>query len=287
MSGPAASAASRSASISRRCRLGQARDGAVERGEAVVGVDAELAEGGGVLVEDVGEEHFHDVAEDDRVGDLHHGGLQMHGEQHALTLGVRDLLGHERAQRGAAHDGGIDHRAGVERQPILENSGAAARLDQLDTGLARVGRGDGAGHLGAPQVARAHGRHVGLRVGAPCSHGVRVLAGVGLHRGGGAPVGVALPQHRVDGAAFDAVVPLARVALGVGGGLVGVVGQCVAPGLELRDGRLELRQRGADVGELDDVRHRRLRQPAQVGQSVVDALLLAQSLGEGGQHAAG
>jgi hypothetical protein len=32
------------------------------------------------------------VAEDDRVGDLHHGGLEVEREEHAVGLGLGDLL---------------------------------------------------------------------------------------------------------------------------------------------------------------------------------------------------
>src|SRR5829696_8390162 len=41
-----------------------------------------------VLLEDALEERAHDVAEDDRVGDLHHRRLQVHGEQDALLARV-------------------------------------------------------------------------------------------------------------------------------------------------------------------------------------------------------
>ena len=53
-----------------------------------------------VLLEERREERLHDVAEDDRVGDLHHRGLEVHREQHVLGLGPGDLLGEEAAQRG-------------------------------------------------------------------------------------------------------------------------------------------------------------------------------------------
>jgi hypothetical protein len=43
----------------------------------------------------------------------------------------------------------------------------------------------------------------------------------------------------------------------------------VAGGLQLRDGRLELRHRGADVGQLDDVGLGRLRERAELAEGVV------------------
>ena len=71
--------------------------------EAVVEIDAELLQRGGVLLDHIGEEHGHDMAEHDRVGDLHHRRLDVQREQHALLLGVVDLLGEELAQRLGAH----------------------------------------------------------------------------------------------------------------------------------------------------------------------------------------
>ena len=77
--------------------------------EAVVGAGVEA-------VVDVADDGAHRVAEDDRVGDLHHRRLQVHGEEHALRLGVGDLLGEERVERRAAHDGGVEHLAGEHRR---------------------------------------------------------------------------------------------------------------------------------------------------------------------------
>ena len=65
----------------------------------------------GVLVEHVGEVGLHRVAEDDRVGDLHHRGLEVDREQHALGLGVGELGGQEGVEGLGAHDGGVDDLA--------------------------------------------------------------------------------------------------------------------------------------------------------------------------------
>ncbi len=100
-----------------------------------------------------------------------------------------------------------------ERGGRLEDGGGAVGRDQLDADVG--GLGDGDGPLVRPEVAGAHRGHVGLGVGRPGAHRVRVLAGVLLHRGRGPAVGVALAQHRVHGAALDAVVAGQDVALGV------------------------------------------------------------------------
>ena len=54
--------------------------------------------------------------------------------------------------------------------------------------------------LGRAEVAVAHRRHVRSRVRRPRAHRVRMRPGERLHRRGRAAVGVALAQHRVDGA---------------------------------------------------------------------------------------
>ena len=69
-----------------------------------------------------------------------------------------------------------------------------------------------------------------------------MLLRVVLHRGWRAAVGVALTQNRVYGAALDLVVTGFHVTLFVVGWLLGIIGELVALGLQLLDGRLHLRQ---------------------------------------------
>ena len=127
-----------------------------------------------------------------------------------------------------------------------------------------------------------------LGVRRPGAHRVRVLAGVLLHRGRRAAVGVALAQHRVDRAALDRVVaPRGRRLLLVGLRVVRVVGDVVALRLQLLDRRLELRHRGADVRQLDDVGLGRLGQLAELGERVRHPLVLGQAVGELGEDAPG
>jgi hypothetical protein len=59
--------------------------------DAVVGVDAEVGQRIGVLLEHVGEEHRDAVTEDHRIGDLHHRRLEVQREQQAVALGAGDL----------------------------------------------------------------------------------------------------------------------------------------------------------------------------------------------------
>ena len=84
--------------------------------EAVVRAQARGGEVGAVRGEGLREERAHHVAEDDRVGDLHHGGLQVHGEEHVLGLGAGDLRGRgtprsaATCMHGGVHDLALEHR---------------------------------------------------------------------------------------------------------------------------------------------------------------------------------
>ena len=127
-------------------------------------------------------------------------------------------------------------------------------------------------HFIRAEVAAIHVRDMRLRVRRPGAHRMRVLSRVLLHGFWSAPVRVAFAQHRIHGAAFDLVVARADGLLFFIGGLVGIVGQCVALGLEFRDGGLQLRNRSADVRQLDDVGFRLCRELAQFGQRIGNPL---------------
>ncbi len=132
----------------------------------------------------------HHVAENDRVGNLHHRGLQVYGEQHALGLGTGDLCHQELTQRGHAHDGGVHDLARQHRYGLTQDDGSAVLTQQLDA--QRAGFGDDCGLLRGTEVVSAHGGNVRLRIGAPRAHPVRVGPSVAFHRRGSAAVGVAL-----------------------------------------------------------------------------------------------
>ena len=72
--------------------------------EPVVRVGAQLIEKRGVFGEDICKEDLHCVSEDDRIGHLHHRGLEMKREQHTPLLCVPEL-GLEKLDQGAlAHE---------------------------------------------------------------------------------------------------------------------------------------------------------------------------------------
>ena len=115
---------------------------------------------------------------------------------------------------------------------------------------------------------------------------MRVLLGVRFDGFGGTAVAVALAQDGVHGRAFHLVVACLDVLLFRSARVVGVVRQGVSQGLELSDGRFQLRNGGADVGELDDVRFGRLGQLAELGEGVVGLLVFWEDIREHGQNTA-
>ena len=263
--------------------LGQGLDLVVQVDHAVVDVDAELVEQLAVLLEGVLVVDLHAVAEHDRVRDLHHRRLHVQREQDAGLAAVVQLLLVERAQRLLAHEHRVDDLAIEQRDLGLEHDGLARLGDELHLDVARLV--DRHRLLAMVEVAVVHVRDVGLRPLLPLTHRVRVLLGVVLDRSRGAAVGVALAQHRVHRRAEAAAVARADFLLLVGLRVFRVVGDLVALFLQLLDAGLELRDRGADVGQLDDVGVGLERLLAEFGERVGHALVFAQVLGELGQHA--
>ena len=206
-------------------------------------------------------------------------------EKRTPSCWARAICSVRNSRRAATRiDGGVDDLTGEHRHRLAKDRGRAVVADELDAQRAVLG--DDHRLLARAEVVGAHVRDVGLRVGAPGAHRVRVLAGVVLDRQRSAAVRVALAQDRVDGRALGLVVARPGVLLLVGLGVVGVVRQVVPLLLQLVDRGLELRDGGGDVGQLDDVGLGRLRQGTQLGERVVDPLVLAQAIGELGDDPA-
>jgi hypothetical protein len=188
------------------------------------------------------------VAEDDRVGDLHHRRLEVHGEQHALALASGDLRLEEGRARGALMTVASTTSPSSTFSPSLSTvvvpSVATCSMRSVVVG------GEVTDCSLERKSSALHVRDVRSWSRAPGAHRVRVLAGVVLHRGGCAAVGVALAQDRVDGAALDLVVARLDVALLVALRVLRVVGQRVALRLQLGDGGLELRHEALMFGSL-------------------------------------
>ncbi|RMS09931.1 hypothetical protein ALP75_201126 [Pseudomonas syringae pv. actinidiae] len=262
----------------------QGADALVKVADAVVQAEADLLQRVSVLGQCILVELIDDLTEHDRVGDLHHGGFQMHREQNALLAGVFDLGGNEAAQGFGAHDRAVNDFASLDGSFFLQNGGGAVLSDQFD--LDGVIGCDLGSFFAAVEVAVAHVRNVGLGVGSPRAHFVWVLARVILDRQRGTAIGVAFAQHRVHGAALGLVVTCAGFFFRVSGRFFRVVGNLVALILKLLDGRLQLRDRGADVRQLDDVGFWRSGQFAQLGEMIRHLLIGAKRLREAGKNTA-
>ncbi len=111
-----------------------------------------------------------------------------------------------------------------------------------------------------------------LGIGAPGAHLVRILACVLLDRSRSAAVGVAFAQHGIHGAAEHLAVTGLDFLLGIRLRIFRIVRDLVALRLQFLDRGLQLRDRCANIRQLDDVRFRFQRQFAQFGQLIRDLL---------------
>ena len=128
---------------------------------------------------------------------------------------------------------------------------------------------------------------MGFGVGTPGAHLVRIVARVLLHGAGGAAVGIALAQDRVDDAAEHLGIARLDVFLGCRRGIVRIVRNVVALALQFLDCGPELRDRGGDVGQLYDVGLGPQRKLAEFGELVVDALRRGELVRNSSEDAAG
>ncbi len=262
----------------------QGLDLRIDVAEAVVRVHAELFERLGVLLEHILVKDRNRVSEHDGVGDLHHGGFHVERPEDTLLLGLIDLLLQKLAQGLDAHERRVQHFAGLQRDLVLEHRHLAVRTDELD--LRRGRSGNRQRLFVRPEVTALHMGDVGLGIRAPRRHLVRVLAGIGLHGERRAAVRVALAQHRIDRAALHFVVAGLDLLFLVVLRILRIVRQLVALALQFLDRRDQLRDRGADVGQLDDVRFRGLGQLTELGQGIRLFLRRGQVFGKYGKHAA-
>jgi hypothetical protein len=193
------------------------------------------------------------VAEEDGVRDLHHGGLQVEREEDSPLPGVLHLLLQELTSAFRLMKVASSTSPAFSGRESFSTVTVPVRRHVLDAGggggapASRIARCSGSRPLPWwPRGSSSPGGHAFMRGGFE--------PGELLHRARGPPVRVPLSQHRVHGAPLHPVVPGPDVPLLVGGGLVRVVGERVPLRLELRDARLQLGHRGADVRQLDDVR---------------------------------
>ena len=141
--------------------------------------------------------------------------------------------------------------------------------------------------FGAVKIAAVHVRHVAFGIGRPRAHGVRVLLRVRLHRCRHAPIGIALAQNGVHRAAQHLRITRADILLRIGLRILREIRHGKTIALQLLNRRHQLRDRCADIRQLDDVRLRRLGQLAQLGERIGNALFVSEALGEIGENTPG
>ncbi|MCG3774186.1 MAG: hypothetical protein JW395_1003 [Nitrospira sp.] len=241
--------------------LGQSFDLRVEIAKAVVRIHTKLFERLAVFFEHVLIKHRHGMTEDLGIRDLHHGSLHMNREQHALLLGIFDLLLQELPQSLLAHEGGVDDFIGLQCHFRLEHSRLAVLTDELDLRIGR--RSHGHGLFVGPEIPTLHMADMRLGVGTPSSHLMGMFSGVSLHGERRTAIGVAFAQNRVDGAALNFVVAGLDVLLFIVFRTLRILGKLIALTLQFLDRFLDLRKRRADVRKLDDIRLRCLGHLAQ------------------------
>jgi hypothetical protein len=106
-----------------------------DAGQPVVGVHAQLIEQFPVLVEQLLVENLHRVAEHNRVGDFHHGGLDVQREHNAGFFAVLDTVFEKLAQRLAAHEHAVQHFTLLQWQFTFEHGLLAFGVFENDAGI--------------------------------------------------------------------------------------------------------------------------------------------------------
>ena len=224
------------------------------------------------------------MTKDDRVRDLHHGGLQMQREQQPRGASLCNLRFKKRDQLVLTEERSVNDVARVEFDALLEHCHGAASSDVFNTHCRSCWHGNGA--FITEEIAMGHGGNVRLAVLAPCAHLVRICACVILDGVRRAAIGVALADHRIHCAALNAVIAGLGVAFDFGLRFIHVSRDGVALLLQFHDRRLQLRYRRTDVWQLDDVGTRSQAQATEFSERIGNALLRLQTFGEAGDDAA-
>ena len=198
-----------------------------------------------MLLEDIGEKHRNRMAEQDGIGDLHHGGFEVQRKQHPFALRSINLFGDEGAECLPAHDRGVNDFARDQRRLGLQHRDTAILRHQFN---ARIGRrSHGGGYFRAIEIPARHIGDMGFGVLRPGAHLMRVVARILLHGTRRATVRIAFAQHGVHGAAEHLAVTGADFALHIIAGVVRVIRHLIALALQFLDRSLELRERGRDI----------------------------------------
>ena len=239
-----------------------------------------------MFADEVREIDPHRVPENDRIRHLHHRRLEVQGEKDAEGAGRFDLLFQEGNQRLLAHERRVENLAFRQFEAVLQKNGRPTiRREKLDA------RGRGCRHRDGlfvrEKIAAIHRRHARFRVGRPGAHLVRVLARVVLHRLRGAAVGVSFAQHGIDRAPLHLVIALLGLSFLIIPRRIRIIGQGKTLLLQFGDGGFELRDRSADVRQLDDVGLGLEGESAEFRECIGSLLRRREAIGKGRKDPSG
>ncbi len=253
---------------------------------AKVRVGADLLQGAGMLLKGVLEVNRDAVAEHDRVGDLHHGRLEVQGKQNIFLLGLFRGLRIEFAQGGDVHGGAVENLAFLQGQPLFQNGDVAARIDKLE--IDGIGLVHGDRLFTFVEIATFHMRNAAIGDLRPgLHHSVRIFLSEFLDRDSSAPVRVSFTQHRVDGGAEYFGIAFLDLFFCFGLRLFRILGNIIAFFTQFLDRGLQLRDRCTDIRQFDDVGVGSLGQFTQLGQVIGDFLVFREVVGKVGDDSAG
>ncbi len=252
-----------------------------------VRVGADFLQGISVLLKGILEVNLDAVAEHDRIGDLHHGCLEVQGEQYALLFCLLRSFSVELLQLSNLHDRAVEDFAGLQGNFFFDFY-IASSVNKLN--LDSVSSVHGDRFFGLVEVTTVHVGNAALG-GAWCRprlhHPVRVLLRKLLYRSSSAAIGVAFTQNRVNRGTKNLGETSLQLFFFRSVRFFRVARDIVALLLQFGDAILQLRDRSTDVRQLDDVRFRSLNDLAKLGQVVSNLLLRLQALRESSDNATG
>ena len=191
--------------------IGQGLNLAIDVADAIIGIYAQLGENHPVFTKHFFVENRHGVAEDNRIGDLHHGRFEVQRQEHTLFPGIINLHRQKLAQRIFTHDRGIYHFTRQQGNILLEHCHLAIGVGVIDAHVGSTGKRGGL--FTAEEIPATHMGDMGFAGGGPGSHRMRMFAGVSLDRSGCPAIRVAFPQYRVDRTALDTVITVFDILL--------------------------------------------------------------------------
>ena len=186
-------------------------------------------------------------------------------------MALLDLITVKLTQFSDIQDRSVNHFTARELDFFLEDRDRSVLIEKLNPDPLCIT--DHGRLFTSVKISLFHVCNTGFGIRIPGFKTGWMLLGVSFYRVCRPAVGVAFPQHRVDGTAQNFCITGFYGMLCLRLRIFRIVRKGIALALEFADGILELRHGSTDVGEFDDVRFRRLGQFPEFRQ-VVRILLL-------------